>query len=388
MKKQSIFSYGLLFILVHMSFAQQIWAKDVTVTPSIELATLYDDNLDFEKSDEKDSFGANAVPRLTLDYTSELIGFSLIGEIDVIKYFTETDYDRTNQLYGIDGQYQMSPRWQFSGDFEYRRDETIDSVLEETGQSFERRRVQTYDGGAGLNYQLTELSDIGLEAEYRNRDYSSDQDTDFELYTFSLPFTKNFANQRDRIELRPSYTIFDSVNSEDARGYRFEIDWERQISETLTSIVGAGGRYTDIDQEDGSSDSNWGYVGRLGLRKTTETFFGEIEASRDLAANSDAEIVEVNRLRLRLDKKLSERFGFSFDGSAYYTDTESSKSKDEKTTFFTLQPALNYLLSENHFIELRYQYRNKRELDEPGNPVTEQNRGWLGIVLQFPKKFN
>jgi hypothetical protein len=375
-------------MLVLMSFSQQLWAKDVTITPALELKTVYDDNLDFDSSDEKDDFGANAVPRLTIDYASELLEFSLIGEVDVIKYFTETDYDRTNQLYGIDGQYQMSPRWIFTGDFEYRRDETIDSILEETGQAFERRRVETYDGGAGLSYQITELSDIGFETDYRKREYSSDNDTDFDRYTFSLPYTKRFANQRDTLVLEPSYSFFDSDGAEDGKDYRFEIEWERQISETLTSVVSSGGRYTDIDQEDGSSDSNFGYIGRLGLRKITETFSGEIEASRDIRANSDAEIVEVSRLRLRADKRLSERFGFEFRGSGYYTDTESSNAEDEKTIFYQVEPSLYYLLTENHYLELKYQYQNKRELDGPGNPVTQRNRAWLGIVLQFPKKWN
>ena len=388
MKKRRFIGYSLVIMLALIFFSQQLWAKDVTISPAIELKTVYDDNLDFDSNDEKDSFGANAVPSLTLDYASELLQFFLIGEVDVIKYFTETDFDRTNHLYGIDGQYRMSPRWKFTGNFEYRRDETIDSVLEETGQAFERKRVTTYDSVAGLFFQLTELSDIGLEADYRKRDYSSDRDTDFDRYTFSLPYTKRLANQRDIVGLVPAYTIFDSDNAEDAKDYRFEIEWERQINETLTSTVNAGGRYTDIDQEDGSSDTNWGYLGTLGLRKITETFSGRIEVSRDLRANNDAEIVEVNRLLLRADKRLSERFGFRFYGSGYYTDTESTEAKNEKTTFFELSPSLYYRLTENHTLELKYEYQNKKELDRPGNPVTQRNRGWLGIVLQFPKKWN
>jgi hypothetical protein len=380
--------FGLAAILVLISLPQLLGAQDVTLTPSIRLATLYDDNLDFEQKDEKDSFGANAVPGLTLDYASELLQFSLIGEVDVIKYFTETDFDRTNQLYGIDGQYFMSPRWKFTGNFQYRRDETIDSVLEETGQAFERRRVETYDGGAGLFYQITELSDIGFEIDYRKRDYGSDQDTDFDRYTFSLPYSKRFSNQRDIVALVPSYSILDSDGSEDGKDYRFEIQWERQINETLTSTVNAGGRYTEIDQEDGSSDSNWGYVGKVGLRKRTETFTGAIEATRDIRVNTDGEVLEVHRLLLRADKRLSERFGFNFSGSAYYTDTESSDAKDEKTTYFQLSPSLYYLLTENHSLELNYQYQDKRELDEPGNPDTQRNRVWLGFVLNFPKKWN
>jgi hypothetical protein len=126
----------------------------------------------------------------------------------------------------------------------------------------------------------------------------------------------------------------------------------------------------------------------VGLRKITETFTGAIEASHDIRVNTDAEIVEVSRLLLSANKLISERFGFNFIGSAYYTDTESTNTKNEKTTYFQLGPSLYYLLTENHSVELNYQYQNKRELDEPGNPVTQRNRVWLGFVLNFPKKWN
>ena len=388
MENHRFIAFGLAAIVVLISLPRLLSAQDVTLTPSLRLSTVYDDNLDFDQKNEKDSFGANAVPGLKLNYASELLQFNLIGEVDVIKYYTETDYDRTNQFYGLDGKYLMSPRWSFTGNFSYRKDETVDSVLEETGQSFERRRVMTYDGGAGMFFQLTELSDIGLTTDYRKRDFSSAQDTDYDQYTISLPYTRRFANQRDTVSLVPAYSDFNSDDSEQAKDYRFEIRWERQIDETLTSIITAGGRYTDIDQADGSSDSNWGYIGRIGLRKKTETFTGAIEASHDIRANIDAEIVEVNKFLLSANKLLSERFGFNFSGSAYYTDTESNEAKNKKTIYFVLSPSLFYLLTENHSLELNYQYQNKRELDEPGNPVTQRNRVWLGLTLNFPKKWN
>ena len=248
--------------------------------------------------------------------------------------------------------------------------------------------MNTYDGGAGLFYELSELSDIGLSSEYRKRDFSSNQDTDYDVYTINLPYTKRFTSQRDTVSLVPSYSDYNSDDSEEAKDYRLEIKWEHQISETLTSIIDAGGRYTDIDQQDGSSDTNWGYVGRVGLRKITETFTGAIEASHDLHANSDAEIVEVDRLWLSVDKLLSERFGFKFNGSAYYTNTVANQDKDQKTTYFVLNPVLYYKLTENHRLELNYQYQNQRELDEPGNPVSQRNRVWLGFEINFPKKWN
>jgi hypothetical protein len=125
----------------------------------------------------------------------------------------------------------------------------------------------------------------------------------------------------------------------------------------------------------------------LGFIKKGETFSGEIAFSRDIRANTDAEIIEVNRLLVKFDKRILERFGFRFNGSGYLSDTESSNANDEKTRYFVLSPTLYYMLTEYHTIELAYKYQNKKEFDEPGNPVTERNRGWIGITLKFPKKW-
>jgi hypothetical protein len=97
MKKQLVIGLSFMLIMGPFSFLQLSWARDITFIPGIELKSVYDDNLDFEPKDEKDSFGANAVPGFTLDYKSELLEFSLTGELDFIWYFTETDFDRTNQ---------------------------------------------------------------------------------------------------------------------------------------------------------------------------------------------------------------------------------------------------------------------------------------------------
>jgi len=385
-KQIILFSISLVFSI--MWFQMPCKAADLTIEPSIQLRGVYDDNLDFESKDEKDSFGANAIPKLTLDYQTELLKVSLIGQLDTIKYFTETDYDRTNQLYGFDGEYRMAPRWVIQGNAQYRRDETIDSQLEETGQAFKRKRVETYDAGSGLFYELSELSDIGLGFEYRKRDFKSGNSVDFDRYTFLLPYTKRFANQRDTLAFVPAYTIFDS-DTEDAKDYSFAVEWERRISETLTSQLNVGARYTDIDESNNNNnDDNLGYFGQAALSKITETLSGEIGVTRDLRANSDGQVIVVNRFYLRGDKRLLERLGVRFYGAAYQSDTESNSANGDKTRFFELKPTLYYMLTENHSLLLAYEYQNQKEFDVPGDPVTERNKGWLGFEFKFPQKWN
>jgi len=381
---KSTFGY-LALIIISLSFTNLCAANDLMITPSVEARVTYDDNLDFDEKDEIDDFAGNAIPKLALDYKTELLQVSLNGELDFLKYYDETDFDRTNQFYGFDGRYRVFSRWTLAGNLEYRRDETTDSQLEETGQVVGRDRVKTYDAGGGLFYRATELSKIGFNIDYRKREFSDDNDTDFDRYTFSLPYTKQFANQRDVVTLEPAYTNFDS-DDEDVTDYRLGLGWQRLLSETLTSEIKIGARYTDIEDPDGKSDDNIGYFGELGLIKKGETFSGKIALSRDIRANSDAEIVEVNRILLRFDKQLLERFGFKFYGSGYLSENDSSNINKDKTTYITLRPSIYYQLTEYLTLDLVYNYENKKEFDVPGNPVTERNRGWIGVTIKLPQQ--
>jgi len=160
------------------------------------------------------------------------------------------------------------------------------------------------------------------------------------------------------------------------------------LNETLTFTIDAGIRYTYIDDPGGENSDNVGYFGKLGLNKTGETYSSEIAVSRDIRANSDAEIIEVNRLLLRFDKKLLERFGFRLYGAGYLSDNVSSDVDADKIRYFEFKPSFYYLITENHSIILAYHYQNQKEFDQPDNPVTERNRVWLGFELKFPKKWN
>jgi hypothetical protein len=364
-------------------------AKDITLVPALTFKVEYDDNIDFDSDseDEIDGFSGSVIPEFTINYATELLKFNSIAQVDVKRYLDETDFDRTNLLGGIDGSYRMFPRWTLTGNFLFRKDKTTDSQLEETGRVFDRDTSRQYDAGSGLFYQLTELSDLGFDFFYRKRDFSGGDNTDYDAYTFSLPYTKRFANQRDTITLEPSYTIFDS-DEEDAKDYRFSTGWKRLISETLTSEINVGGRYTEIDNN-GDDDNSFGYFGELSLRKKGETFSGLIGISRDLRGDTDGNIIEVNRLQLRADKRLSERFGFRFYGSGYLSTEEADNNNDngDKVRFFELRPSLYFLITENHTLDLVYSYQNEEELDEPGNPVTQRNRAWLALTFRFPKKW-
>jgi hypothetical protein len=184
------------------------------------------------------------------------------------------------------------------------------------------------------------------------------------------------------------YTRYKSDDNEKADGYRLSLFWEHLLSETLTFDITAGGRYTDIEDQNGDSNSSFGYVGNVGLTKQGETFRGEIRYSRDLRSSSGGEIVNVDRLYTFADKLITERLGFRFTGNAYHSNTESDDEPSDKVISFDLNPGIYYMLTENHSVELIYGYRNQRRLDEPGNPVAQRNSVELSLNFAFPQRWD
>ena len=390
MVKQKLLCYckKAILILISISLPIPSIAGEFVLVPSVRIATQYDDNLDFSSENEEDDFSASVRPGVALNYDTELLRLSGDAYVDYQKYYDKTDYDRTNQLYQMGAEYRAHPKWTVSGNYLFRRDETTDSQFEETGRVFEREREQTQEANARLRYALTELTDIGPLLTYRKVDYSGKDNEDYDLYSIELPYRKKFQNQLDTIELAPRYTYYNS-DTEKGSGYRLTLNWEHLLSETLSSQIRVGGRYTDIeDKRTNDKNSDWGGIGLIALRKTGETFSGQIGYSRDLGVTTDGEIIEVDRLFISGDKRITERFGFRFRGNAYHSTTENKDTPNDKVISFELNPALYYRLTENHSVQLAYNYRNEKELDEPGNPVTDRNMVTLSFNFLFPKRWD
>jgi hypothetical protein len=380
---------GILFLALILFPITSI-AGIVELIPGIRIAVEYDDNIDFKQnsSNADDDFSGSATPNVRLMYNTERLDLIGRAEIDFKKYLNDTDYDRTNHLYEIQTEYQAHSRWRLSGEYSFRRDETIDSQFEETGRTFERKRQERHDATGGVQFALTELTGIGSFVTYRRANYSGSDNTDYDYYTVELPYAKRFQNQIDTIRLTPSYTRYYSDDNEKADGYRLTLFWEHLLSETLTFDINIGGRYTDIEEQNGDSNSNFGIVGNIGLAKIGETFSGEIRYSRDLRSTTAGEIVNVDRLSLLVDKLLTERFGFNFRGNGYHSTRENDNRSNDKVVSFDLTPAFYYRLTENHSVRLAYSYRHQRDLDEPGNPTAQRNQVVLSFNFAFPQRWD
>jgi predicted porin len=96
----------------------------------------------------------------------------------------------------------------------------------------------------------------------------------------------------------------------------------------------------------------------------------------------------VDRFFISGDKRVTERFGVTFNGNAYHSNTENEDRPNDKVISFDVSPAVYYMLTQNHSVRLSYNYRKEKELDEPGNPTTDRNLVTLSFNFSFPKRWD
>ena len=247
-----LFAWIGFFCLALILLPKSSIAGEVMFVPGIVLSAEYDDNVDFrsDSDDAEDDFAGSARPNARVEYNTERLNLIGRAEIDFKKYLNQTDFDRTNQLYQIETEYQAHSRWTLSGNYEFSRDETTDSQFEDTGRVFDRRREKRHDATAGVRFAVTELTDIGSFVSYRRSDFSSREDADYDFYTIEFPYSKKFQNQIDTIRIAPAYARYNSDDNEEANDYRLTFGWVRLISETLTFDITVGPRYTTVERRE------------------------------------------------------------------------------------------------------------------------------------------
>jgi len=144
------FCINLLFFILQFS----VIAADVTIIPSLTLKGEYTDNVYFDRTDEVEDYIGHINPALEFGYVSELLDLNASADVDFLYYEDQTDLDTKNQLYELEGVYQIFERWKISGNGSYRKDTTHDSYLEETGRVTVLEDLRRYTAGGGLSYEI------------------------------------------------------------------------------------------------------------------------------------------------------------------------------------------------------------------------------------------
>ena len=385
-KRASTIFFFVCLITSLLSLPPYSMAGDVTLVPSINLKGEYNDNVTFTRTNKKDDYLATVSPALTLDYVTEAVKLESKIILDVDRYADEKDLDTDRQRYVLNGGYQLKERWGVSGNLSYIKDTTLESELEETGIVNVRADRQRYNAGAGLSYQISEVSNMGIDYAYSRTDYDWPWYEDYDTDSISLSYNREFNNKLDVFTVQPRWSQRDSEVSQ-ADDYGLSLGWTHQFSETFRLRAFLGGRYTEQSFNDGrQSDETWGGVADISLRKTGVVSSMDIGYSRNINNSTEGEQIEVDRIYCSFRQRVVRRLGVAFSGSLYFTRSESEFYNEDRR-YFELTPSLYYQITENHSLNLAYSYSQEYDKMLTTDREAERNRVWISLNFRFPKKW-
>jgi len=394
-------------ILLLLSSPISAIAAKITIVPFIQIKGEYSDNISFARTNEKDDYIATATPGVTFNYETELLNVQSSISVDILRYLDDTNRNTENQHFDFDIGYLLHEKIRTSGSFSYTKDTTLESELIETGLVTVLADRQRYDAGGSLSYQLSELSDIGLNYMHTEMKYDFAGNVDYDSDNLDVTYSRSFNEQLDVFTARPYYTRTSSEASEvDTYGLSFGLT--HIFTETLTLNSSLGGRYTKIlyflvqpeivpdpsldppfrvnfrEVEERTSTRGW--VADISLTRTGETSSTTIGYNRNTSYSSFGEPTETDRIYCNTRKRLTERFGLGFSGSLFFTKSEG-EFEDTDRRHFELRPSLNYQLAEDHSLRLFYNYSHDYDKIRTENQKAERNRVWIILDSQFPKEW-
>jgi opacity protein-like surface antigen len=362
-----------------VSQADSLW------TPSIGLIAVHDDNINFSEDGEVDDYIYVIEPGLKFDSTQELTQIAANGRIHIRRY---QDYDDLNDeiyRFNLDGDSKFTERFNLRGKYNFIKDTTLDSELDETGRILFREDRISHEAKLIPRFNLTERTSISISGRYRSVTYDSNTDVDYSVWGVNLPVRWRLETLVDTVYISPGFSFRDSdENSSDTFSLRF--GWDHETTERLNLSFSAGTRYTEYENKEDETqedESQNAVVGALRLKYDLETGSLKVDLSRDLRNTAEGEQVNVTRVIVGCRWNFVERLGMELEGRYYYTQSEGA-DVDETTEYILVSPQIFYNLTEHHELFIAYEYSQENQKDVENEPRTERNRIWGGIRLNFP----
>ena len=374
----------LLFLVTPFGAA---FAADVTLTPSLSLRGEYNDNIDFSRTNKQDDYIGTVSPGLIFGYATDRLGIGARAVVDVVRYMDQTNHDHERQNYGLDASYRIFERLSIRANGSYVKDTTLDTLLQETGLVERRSDRERYGGGGGLSFQISEVTDIGIDYSYTRTDYDLIDYTDYKSHSVSLPFNYSFNNRLDTFTIRPYYRNLEDSDEIKIDDHGLSLGLAHTFTETFTGSATVGVRYTEREEQpSGRYDDDWGGIADVSLDKSWQTASASLGYSLDLDYTAEGELVNVNRFSLSGSKMLTSRFSVLLSGSLYFTKSIGTPRNTDRR-YYEVTPSLNYMITENHSLALAYIYSNEHDKMLTNDQDKDRNMVWLTLNFNFPQKW-
>jgi hypothetical protein len=411
------FSFILTTLIIAVT-AYPSFAYKQKVIPSIGLKETYDSKVGYT---EDEDFVHSIIPGLIYDLSTERSKAHFSGIADYSWYSKESAYDGFDQAYLLDLFHNATDRFVLGMKSSFTYDNNSKRSFEETGENLHAadrivyavspfctykideltemrmsyrinesnfqgyRHDNTYSDsmvhsfGTSIDRKLTELVSMGLTVSADLRAYDKEDGTNHEdQYKLSL-LTRYRFSERTNVRFSVSGNQFyeNEVNDESdtSRSINVSAGINHTVSERLIVDVFIGtGDQTTFDES-----------GTLGLDVTWkgETWKLVGGYKKDITSGARGYDLKRDRIHARGEYLFNEKWRCGFQSVYVYSDqTDSDDDDEEKYTYYSMEPYLQYEIFKNSFIKAGYSYGVYMDRDADEN-IT-RNQVYIMYTMMFP----
>jgi len=373
MKRFVVFLFLFLLILS----VKTTLAFEYTIEPSLSLSEEYNDNIFLDHTDRVDDFITYISPAIDLSVrssTSELkIGYSPTFSF----YKSNNDLNETAHRFSLNGNFTLSNRLKFTIMDTFIKSSEISDIRDIPNVGPVRRRagLQYHAPNVSMSYRLTENLSYILGVSYFDYDYKETGFNEVKTYSGNMGLNYNLS-KITTLSVNARYARYDFRPTSDATQQDYLLGVKHRFTPTLTVGITGGTTITKIqDTGESSTDLSVGIDLTKIFEKKGE---GALSCRQTVVTDIDTgEPVRERRAKFSLLKPITEKWTVSL--SASYGNYKSIVTNNKNTDEAQFKAGLTYnftpLAKLRPMLTLSYSYFDSND------KINDRNDYYNNIIL-------
>lgn len=347
---------------------RESFAAEWKLTSYLRQSISYSDNLLLNRRNEISAVGFTTTPQLILERNTPTLTIALDGRFEFNEYVDHSNFNSQDQFLTLDVEKLLSDRSRLNMSTEFIRDTTLRSEQDSSDRFLDDSiRFITVRTNPSWTYQLTQLDEISLSANYRNTSYDSADKTDFQSYGPTIGYERRLS-ELDKITTSLTYFHFDPEGKTSRDRLGLLVGYAYEPSERVL-LSGQGGLSYDLNE------SEVGYRARINIRYLVDDQTSlRALLSHDIEPSGDGDLRTRNRAMIGVSYKATDLTSLNLaldysDNIDYGGESTENEDDNDQSRYFSVRPSVAWQIAEDWDFVAEYRFRHKA-FEEDGDSAT------------------
>lgn len=384
MKKKIIPLVVLLCLIVSGNAVAEKWYFE----PVASLRLSFDDNVRLSPTNEEEDFSTLLVVDSRFGVRTEVTDIKFQLQLDAQRYQDLDDLDTNDIKLGMQTTHQIELD-RFGLDLAYESDDSRNTEVESTGLVQTSSQRVLISIAPNWQRQLSERALVFANYNYSDIEYDGTGRIDYWTDSASLGFSYALSEKTTlQTSVNASRYEAESISSE-YQTYGLRAGFNHNFTETFSSGLTVGLTHTESDFLVGvtptsATDNSWQLDASLKKKFQVTDIVASLSVTE--SPGSQGRLLRNEKLKLSVNRKLSERLAFSVTGTAYRNESAGGiDNTADSRTYYSLEPRLRWKATRWWTVVGSYRYRNQ-EFTETTNGDAESNALFVTVQYTWPRE--